>query len=85
MEVTDIRTVSININPLEVAKICGKVGEDNFNRAIGYLATWNYTYPSVTIYADDETDLVAVYRSKDDEIGYVIGAVWHDDHYGFHS
>lgn len=85
MVVTDIRTVAININAVEIAKICNNVGEDKFNAAIGYLSTWNYTYPKVIIYAEDDRDLVAVYKTADDSTGYVIGAIWHDDHYGFHS
>lgn len=54
--------------------------------AIGYLSGWSAdTYPTVRIYRDGKTDIVAVYLKGDNELGYVIGAVWHDDHYGFHS
>lgn len=59
---------------------------DKLWEAIGYLTAWNLSYPSVNIYRDGKTnDLVAVYRNEKDERQYVIGAVWHDDHYGFHS
>ena len=43
-------------------------------------------YPHVEIFRDrGDTDLVAVYKDASAVRGYVIGAVWHDDHYGFHS
>ena len=43
------------------------------------------THPNVAISRDGDTDMIAVYRNADNELTYVIGAVWHDDHYGFHS
>jgi len=52
--------------------------------AIGYLSTWNLAYPVVNIFKDRDNDLVAVYF-KDGDRMYTIGAVWHDDHYGYHS
>jgi len=54
-------------------------------RAIGRLSTWNMTFPTVNIYPDGETDMVAAYFDEKGDRQYVIGAVWHDDHYGFHS
>lgn len=56
-----------------------------WTQAIGYLSTWNLTFPRCAIYPDGDTDLTAVYYTETGERGYVIGAVWHDDHYGFHS
>jgi hypothetical protein len=53
--------------------------------AIGYLSTWNLSYPYVNIYRDGGADLVAVYLNDAGETKYAIGAVWHDDHYGYHS
>ncbi len=62
---------------------------DKLWAAIGYLSCWgntpSMTYPTVTIYRDRGTDLVAVYSREDGSNGYTIGAVWHEDHYGFHS
>lgn len=60
-------------------------GHSKLYEAIGYLSSWNLNYPTVDIYTDGGFDLVAVYRKADGERGYVIGAVWHEDHYGFHS
>jgi hypothetical protein len=42
------------------------------------------THPSVDIYPDSN-DMVAVYKDEQGKTEYVIGAVWHEDHYGFHS
>lgn len=53
--------------------------------AIGYLSTWNMDYPVVDIFADGDTDLVAIYCDDYGERQYVIGAVWHGDHFGYHS
>jgi hypothetical protein len=53
--------------------------------AIGYLSTWNTTYPTVLIFRDGATDLVAIYYDEKNSPKYVIGAVWHGEHYGFHS
>jgi hypothetical protein len=53
--------------------------------AIGYLSTWNMDYPVVDIFADGDTDLVAIYCDEYGKRQYVIGAVWHDDHFGYHS
>ena len=58
---------------------------DKLWTAIGYLSTWNLSYPTVNIFRDGGDDLVAVYRNDAGEKTYVIGAVWHGEHYGFHS
>lgn len=60
------------------------------NLAIGHLSQWSMnTYPFVDINLQGrkgEMELLAVYRKeKDGKPEYVIGAVWHDDHFGFHS
>ena len=60
---------------------------EKINDAIAYLSTWALdSYEEVSIYRDREvTDMIAVYSNPDNERRYVIGAVWHEDHYGFHS
>ena len=56
--------------------------------AIGHLSTWapvSYPFCEITI-SSDEHELVAVYYNSDERDytrRYVIGAVWHDDHFGF--
>lgn len=79
------RTVTLHLSPGEKAEIWEHTDRNELHRAIGYLSSWALEYPKVTIYRDGETDLVAVYFNEKDERAYVIGAIWHDDHYGFHS
>jgi hypothetical protein len=80
------RTVNLNLSSEDMIQIAESIGTwDKLWEAIGYLSSWNLSYPRVDIYRDDKTDLVAVYFNGEDVRGYVIGAVWHDDHYGFHS
>lgn len=82
------RTIELQIAAGDMAEIAEttlswwKVWE-----AIGYLSSWAAdSYPIVRIYRDGNgPDIAAVYLKGDGELGYVIGAVWHDDHYGFHS
>ena len=84
------RQVVVHLDATQQTQIREVAGADAFNRAIGYLSTWNMSFPVVEIYADRELpDLVAhFYRldtSNQQVHAYTIGAVWHDDHYGFHS
>jgi hypothetical protein len=80
------RTVKSFINANQQIEIAETIGTwDKLWTAIGYLSSWNLSYPTVEIWRDGKTDLVAVYRCKEGNVKYVIGAVWHDDHYGFHS
>lgn len=58
--------------------------------ALGYLSLWNWSsYPVVDICLmgrAGEMELLAFYRKEPGgPAGYTIGAVWHDDHFGFHS
>ena len=82
----DQREVLILMDSAQQTQIMEEVGRQNFYAAIGYLSTWNMSYGFVTITQDGDTDMVAVYRdTADGPTKYVIGAVWHEDHYGFHS
>lgn len=87
----ETRQVTIHLDSTQQTEFREITGADEFRNAIGYMATWNMSYPVVEIYPDrDAPDLVAVYRREDGTTGYVIGAVWHADdssggHYGFHS
>jgi hypothetical protein len=60
-----------------------------FYAAIGYLSSWNMTFPTVDIYphghSDTNTDLLAVYRKEDGSTGYSLAAIWQETHYSFHS
>lgn len=79
------RSITLSIDAVRQMEIATEVSHEKLWEAIGYLSSWNMSFPSVIIYADYNQDLVAVYRHEDGSRGYVIGAVWHDDHYGFHS
>jgi hypothetical protein len=79
-----------NSDALHAYKIAKRiVPRQAFYAAIGYLSSWNMTFPHVDIYPDNHsetnTDLAAVYEREDGTVGYAIGAVWHETHYGFHS
>jgi hypothetical protein len=94
-----MRTITIHASPRDgetdadrwqqFAEQCG--GTDaQIREAIGYLSLWNWsTYPIVSILLAGEAgnmELTAFYRKERGEpAGYVIGAVWHDGHFGFHS
>lgn len=67
---------------------CG--GDEHIRAALGYLSLWNWSsYPYVDIVlmgSEGEMELIANYRKEaGGPIGYAIGAVWHGDHFGFHS
>lgn len=81
----ETRNAIIHIDMTERTQMQAATDSNEWFRAIGYLSTWNMSFPTVVIRADGETDMVAVYKDEDGNIRYVIGAVWHDDHYGFHS
>jgi hypothetical protein len=80
------RTVNLNLTNEDMIQIAESIGTwDKLWTAIGYLSTWNLSYPTVNIYRDRDNDLVAVYLDGNEDRKYVIGAVWHDDDYGYHS
>ena len=83
---TTNRNIELNITSEDMIKAAEIIGTwDKLWGAIGYLSTWNLTYPTVRIFMDNTTDLVAVYFDEAKNRQYVIGAVWHGEHYGFHS
>ena len=80
-----MRTVELNLTSEDMITIAESIGTwGKLWEAIGYLSSWNLSYPVVNIFKDRDNDLVAVYF-KDGDRMYTIGAVWHDDHYGYHS
>jgi hypothetical protein len=80
------RTINLNLSSEDIVHFAETIGLDKLWGAIGYLSTWNLDYHKVAINRDGRSeDLVAVYWKPDNTVGYVIGAVWHGDHYGFHS
>ena len=83
------RTVNLDINAAIITSIAGITGKKELFIAIGYLSQWNMSFAHVDIIGgvyDGNPELVATYRDEERGlIKYQIGAVWHDDHFGFHS
>ncbi len=68
---------------------CGGTDEP-IRAALGYLSLWNWSsFPHVDIVLmgrKGDMELCAYYRKEEGgPAGYTIGAVWHGDHFGFHS
>lgn len=84
---SETRTVTIHIDAVKQTEIRTAVGAEAFYKAVGYLSTWNMTFPHVDIYADTDADLIAVYKNADSTHGYTIGAIYNTttNTYGFHS
>lgn len=83
----EIRTITLHLSATEKTLMAERVGSQELFKALGYLGTWNMTFPHVDIYSDGETDLVASYKCADGSRGYTIGAIWNaaESRYGFHS
>ncbi len=79
------RTVTLHFNAVDQTEMRQLTDATEWYYAIGYLSTWNMTFTRVNIYRDTDTDLLAVYYDDKDVRQYTIAAVWHNDHYGFHS
>lgn len=67
---------------------CG--GDEPIRKALGYLSLWNWSsfpYVDITLMGNENNmELIANYRKEPKgNIGYSIGAVWHQDHFGYHS
>lgn len=81
----ETRNAIIHIDATERTRMQAATDYNEWFRAIGYLTTWNMTFPTVEIYVDGEPDMVALYKDENGNVGYAICAIWHGDHYGFHS
>ena len=83
-----MRTIELMIDAVSLHMLRKQTDPAQVQEAVGYLSTWNMTFPHVTITASiDQLELVACYycekpapspvdgqRPRPD---YVIGAVWH--------
>lgn len=65
------------------------IPRNEYYAAIGYLSSWNMTFPTVDIYphghSETNTDLLAVYKREDGTVGYTLAAIWQETYYSFHS
>lgn len=86
---TDARRVDYQFNAVQLTELVINVekNEREVYRALGYLSTWNMSYPIVKIWIDTKhNEITAVYfREEGADCGYSIAAVWHGEHFGFHS
>jgi hypothetical protein len=81
------RIIELNLTQNDITQINETIGTwQELWKIVGYLSSWNTdSYPKVVIERSGDTDLVAHYYREDGKIGYTLGAIWHDDHYGIHS
>ncbi len=59
-----------------------------FYKAVGYLSTWNMSFPEVKLFYNvRDMEITASYYTAAGELGYCIGAVFNTDtkQFGFHS
>jgi len=81
-----MRTVNFNFDRSDLDALMDNTDSEKVTSALSYLATWNFTYTIVDVYFIPSTnEITAVYRDETGARKYVIGAVWHTDHFGFHS
>ena len=70
------------------SSIINAVGAPEFYRAVGYLSTWNMSFPEVALYYNaKEREITASYYTSMGVLAYCIGAVFNDatKQFGFHS
>jgi hypothetical protein len=88
------RTVELCIDPDTMVDIATITGNEKLFHAIGYLSQWNLPLAKVHISACmyescGNPEIIATYwrhnTTEFQPIAYQIGAVWHGDHFGFHS
>lgn len=80
------RTIVMRLTSDDVKEIQISTDYDEVLRAIGRLATWAASaYDTVTIMRDGTRDLIALYEVGGSSERFVMGAVWHNGSFGFHS
>jgi hypothetical protein len=86
------RTIELCIDADAMMAIAEIVGNKELFFAIGYLSQWNLNMAKVRIIGGvycGNPEIIATYwrhnTTEPQTIAYQIGAVWHDDHFGFHS
>lgn len=81
-----MRTITCEIDSETMTAMAETTGNEKLYAALGYLMSWNETFPLVHIYATTGPEITAIYRREaEGPVGYAIGAVWHGDHFGMHS
>lgn len=83
------RTIRLGMDADTIVNIAEITGNTEFCRALGYFMQWglDHTYLELIggVY-DGNPEIIATYRKEErGPITYQIGAIWHGDHFGFHS
>jgi len=86
------RTIELCIDADTMVAIAEITGNAELFKAIGYLSQWNLPLAKVRIlggvYGGNPEIIATYWRHAGNDpqpIAYQIGAVWHGDHFGFHS
>jgi hypothetical protein len=88
------RTIELCLPVEAYTQIAEITGNAELFKAIGYLSQWNMNLAKVRINACmyesyGNPEIIATYwrhnTTEPQTIAYQIGAVWHTDHFGFHS
>jgi len=86
------RTIELAIDADTLMALADASSNAELFKAIGYLSQWNMNMAKVRILGgvyDGNPELTATYwrhnTTEPQTIAYQIGAVWHGDHFGFHS
>jgi len=88
------RTIELAIDADTLMALADASSNAELFKAIGYLSQWNMNMAKVRINACmyescGNPEIIATYwrhnTTEPQTIAYQIGAVWHGDHFGFHS
>ena len=85
-----MRTVKHSYTQEDLIKLIEATSLQQVEHAISYLSTWAmdsamYSLCEIVMNSE-ESELVATYRVAEfGMVNYCLGAVWHGQHFGFHS
>ena len=84
-----MRNIQYAFNAVELNALHHATDYKEVCDALGYLSSWNMSFPIVLIYIVDKDEIRAVYRNSENDVypGYVLAAVWREDDkkFSFHS
>lgn len=83
------RSIELAVEAETLTSIAEITGNGELFRALGYLCQWNLSLGKVRVIGgihDGVPELIASYwRDESQPVAYQLGAIWHGDHFGFHS
>jgi hypothetical protein len=81
-----MRKTRYEFNSVDFVQFRQRTNREQVMNALGYLTTWNMSYPEVMIALDLKHREMSAYYYREGKCGHVIGAIWHDDgRSSFHS